>query len=144
MAAWSRQRLAANAKPDLDALRRRAFLHTGIGLGAGVCLYALGRPVLAAVAAGIALTSLLLALVSPTGGYRRWQAGVQGLAHAVGTVLAWVVLLPAYLLFFVPFGALFRRGQRDPLKRFTDPQASSYWVDRQDDGSSPERHARPY
>ena len=37
------------------------------------------------------------------------------------------------IIFFTvvtPFGMLFRRGQRDPMRRYYEPGAATYWSER--------------
>ena len=56
--------------------------------------------------------------------------------------MTWIVMVPIFYGVFLPFGLLFRRGRRDRMKRYYDPDAQSYWEER------PERPAgyreRPY
>jgi hypothetical protein len=42
-----------------------------------------------------------------------------------------VLLVPLFVLFFLPFGLLARRGRRDRLGRFFDPDAPTYWKRRE-------------
>jgi hypothetical protein len=54
----------------------------------------------------------------------------------VGALLQWTLLPLVYLLLFVPYRVLFRRGKRDLLTRWADRDAVSYW---QDVSETPER-----
>ena len=47
--------------------------------------------------------------------------------RVVGRFLTWILLSWIFYGFFLPFGALFRRGRRDSMKRFYEPEALSYW-----------------
>lgn len=130
-------------KPDRRAhvARRSASIRFVVALAAGGVLYALERPIMAAVAASLGSLSLLLALASPLGAYAALDRLVTRTGALVGTILTWLLLAPVFYLFFVPFGLLFRRGARDPLRRAIDRDAPSYWTKR---ASDPPRLDRPY
>jgi hypothetical protein len=49
----------------------------------------------------------------------------------VGRLLTWVLLVPLFYAFFLPFGALLRRGRSDRLARRFDAGATSYWEPRE-------------
>ena len=45
----------------------------------------------------------------------------------VGHATTWVVMIPIFYLFFLPFGKLLRRGRRDRLRRYYESEAETYW-----------------
>ena len=75
----------------------------------------------------VAAIILFSALVSPTGLYRGIQGLFATLGNATGRALTWLMLVPLFYLFFLPFGVLLRRGRRDRLKRYFEPDKESYW-----------------
>ncbi|MDJ0866399.1 MAG: hypothetical protein QNK03_09850 [Myxococcota bacterium] len=72
----------------------------------------------------------LSALLSPRGLYALIDRAFLALGELLGRALTRVLLTTIYYAVFAPFGALFRRGRRDPMKRFYEPDAPSYWTDR--------------
>ncbi len=125
-------------------LRKAGLTRSAIGLVAAAVLYALSLHVVAAIAGTIALVTGALALASPQHGYKALHGWMDRFAVGVGTVVTWLVMVPIFALVFMPFGMLFRRGERDPLKRAWDRGLSTYWETRTDDMTRPERHERPY
>jgi hypothetical protein len=122
-----------------SALRKKGILQGIIGLAIGGGLYSLGHPTLATVAACLATLTLVLAIVSPTGAFASLERRLAQLGKVVGAVVTWIVMLPIFLFFFVPFGLLFRRGTSDKMQRVLDPNAKTYWR-RRDDALGGERH----
>jgi hypothetical protein len=51
----------------------------------------------------------------------------RAIGRRIGRALTWLLLVPLFYLFFLPFGLLFRRGRRDRLKRYFDREATTYW-----------------
>ena len=76
---------------------------------------------------GAAAIVLLAALASPRGLYAVLDGMAQAIGRRIGRALTWLLLVPLFYLFFLPFGLLFRRGRRDRLKRFFDGEAPTYW-----------------
>ncbi len=72
--------------------------------------------------------------------YRVWMT----LALALGFVMTRVVLTVAFGVLFVPMGLVFRLIGRDPLRQRPDPEAGSYWIDRDDGPAGRERLERMY
>lgn len=106
------------------AVRRSAALRAAVGLLIAAALL-LWKPWLAAIAAAVALSTLVLALVSPLGGYARLERVLEHFAHAVGRLFTWLLLPPLYVLLVAPVGLLLRRRLR--LRRRPDPGEESYW-----------------
>ncbi len=132
-AIWSPTPEDAGAR---DAARRRQARRQGLlqaALGAGFAgrLIWLWSPGLAGVVLGVSTVILLAALLSPLRAYAGIERGFAALGHWTGEALTWVAMVGLFYLFFVPFGLLFRRGRRDPLKRWTAPDEASYWEERE-------------
>ncbi len=113
------------------AARREALMQTLVGCLAAGCLMWLSHEILAAVALVIAAVNCLVAMCWPTTAWVRVKSGLTTIGRAAGVAIGWLALLPLFVLFFVPFGLLFRRGAKDPMKRHFDAQASTYWRQRQ-------------
>jgi hypothetical protein len=121
----------ADSAPDRAAVarraRRRGLLRGVLVAALAALLFAFWSRVVGGVVFGIAGVILLSAAVSPTGLY----AGVEGLFVALGRwtgqALTWILLVPLFYTFFLPFGLLMRRGRRDRLKRFFETGAATYW-----------------
>lgn len=87
--------------------------------------------VIAYVAWSVSALVLTAAWLAPNGAYAAIQRVVNAVAHAVGVALTFILMTPIFLLFFVPFRALGRRGRRDRLQRaFPDPANPTFWIER--------------
>ncbi len=112
--------------------RRGAIVRALIGGAAGALFFfALSRPVVGSIAWGVSGLTLALGLASPLGAYAALDRLVTGAGKLVGTALTWLLLTPVYFFFFAPFGWLFKRGARDPMKRDLEPSRESYWRERE-------------
>jgi hypothetical protein len=113
--------------PPVSRVRVRGSVQAAIVAAIAGGLRWIGLDTGAWVVLGAAAIVLLAALASPRGLY----AVLDGMAHAIGRrigrALTWLLLVPLFYLFFLPFGLLFRRGRRDRLKRSFDREASTYW-----------------
>ncbi|MGE3636635.1 MAG: hypothetical protein AB7P00_42425 [Sandaracinaceae bacterium] len=126
------------ASDDRAARARRArigaLIRSAIGGAIGAVLtFAVGRPILGAIAFGIAGLTLVLGLLSPLGAYAALERAILAVSKVIGAALTWLLLTPVYFFFFAPFGSLFRRGRRDPMRRHIDKASASYWQPRSDD-----------
>ena len=123
-------------EPEEGAARRARLggLARGLaGAAIGVAALWLGHPRVAWIAWGVSGVGVALALASPLGAYAAVVRGLAAVGRGVGRVVGWALLTPTYLLVFVPFRALARRGARDRLRRRLDPGAASYWEPRPED-----------
>ena len=126
------------------AMRVKATLQSLVGYAVGGSFYALGHTGVACVVGGVATLTLLLAIASPLGAYAAVERALRRFGRAAGLLVGWVALLPVFLLFFVPFGLLFRRGERDPMKRRLSPEDVSYWREREPEPDVLERAQRQF
>jgi hypothetical protein len=101
-------------------------LRAGAGLGAALLL-AFWKPVLAAIAAALALLLLGAALLSPSVFYPRVERWLAAFAQAVAVGVTWLVLVPVHVLVFLPLGLLLRAAGRLRLDASLDPAAATYW-----------------
>lgn len=139
-AIWSWREREASRAHEATRARRGGLLRAVVGFVIGGAFYVFGAHHVAYVAASLSGLVALLALLSPLGLYRKLDdlAGWSG--QLVGTILSWVLLTPVFVLFFVPYGLLFRRGSRDRLERRLDGGLPSYW--KKLDGEAAARAAR--
>ena len=126
---WQDQGDAAQAD-RAGALRKKGVFQGAIGLAVAAVFFVIGWRTMSMVVTAIASLTLLTALISPTGAYAAIERGLTRFAAIVGSVVAWIVLMPSFIGFFVPFGLIFRRGEKDPMKRMFSPSAPSYWRER--------------
>jgi hypothetical protein len=105
----------------------RGSLQAAIVAALGVLVLWLGLRTVAFVMWGAAAILLLAALASPRGLYPVLDGMARAIGRRIGRALTWMLLVPLFYLFFMPFGLLFRRGKRDRLKRYFDREATSYW-----------------
>lgn len=127
-------RAARSAKARKTALVR--FLVAAL---AGGAFFYFDRVTVASIAWSAGSLTLLLALVSPLGAYAAVDRAVARLGALIGTILTWLLLAPVFYLFFTPFGLLFRRGSRDPMRRSFDTSATTYWKRRDEPSSERDR-----
>jgi len=114
-------------------LRRAAVLQGIVGALIGTGIYHYFSTTVGIVAWSLAGLLTLIGLASPTGLYQKLKSALDGFGVLVGRVVSWVLLVPVYWLFFTPFHFLFRRGRKDSMTRWLDPDASTYWVTRDSD-----------
>jgi len=94
-------------------------------VGLGVFLF--WSRTLGGVALTISAIVLASALVSPTGIYAALERALEALTRATGQALTWVFMSIVFFGVVTPFGMLFRRGRRDPMRRYYEPAATTYW-----------------
>lgn len=133
--AWSWRDRAARAEAlrarEAAANRSKGLIGGAVGLGVAALVYfVLHRPVAAEVIAGVALLVALSALASPLGLFKLLQRGLDVFAHAVGTVLTWVLLTLLYFVVFLPAGLILRRGKLKITlgNRGADKRLPTYWL----------------
>jgi hypothetical protein len=127
---WDAAPDAAGEAADREAAgraRRRGILQACAGFGVGAVVLLLASRTAGFLVLAIASSILLAALISPSGLFAGIERLFRALGRALGRVLTWVLLVPLFYLVFLPFGRLLRRGRRDRLKRFYEPDAPSYW-----------------
>ena len=135
------ERAAASAR--VARSRRIAALRGVVGLAVAASLFALGHALGAAIAASLAMATTLLALAAPNAASAGMQRGLSQLGQWLGFIGTCAVMLPIFLLFFVPFGMVARGGANDRLQRRFDPHATTYWR-RRDAALGGERHTTPF
>jgi len=135
--AWQRVAEVQQARPGRQRLL--GLLQAGVAAAIGLVLRHFGHTTVAAVVLSVAALIGVAALVSPVGLYAGIQRGFAQLGRISGLAVTWILMVPLFYLFFLPFGLLFRRGRRDRLQRFFDEDAESYWESLEEESSSLER-----
>jgi hypothetical protein len=108
-------------------IRWRGSFQALAGGAVGLALWWLGAKAIATVAFAFAAVILGSALASPTGLYALLQRFFEAGGRVIGRAMTWIVMVPIFYLFFLPFGRLLRRGRRDRLHRHFDVEAKTYW-----------------
>lgn len=107
--------------------RLRGIAQAGVGavVGTAVLLYLsfTAGIIVLCIASAIAVA----ALVSPHGLYAALERGTAALGRVIGGLVTWLLMFLIFYGIFVPFHALFRRGRRDAMRRYYEPEAPSYW-----------------
>ncbi len=126
-AIWDWRREGAAIPEEASPARLRGALQALGGGVFGFVAHSLGWNTIALVALSLAGLLLLSLLLSPTGLYTARERLFAATGRAAGRITTWLVMVPLFYLFFLPFGRLLRRGRRDRLKRSFDRAAGSYW-----------------
>jgi hypothetical protein len=126
---WRRgkQEGADRAPPAHARPRLRGTIQGLVACAIGGLLVTRGRSVPGTAALVIGGVVLFSALISPVGLYAGIERAFAAVGRSVGRVLSWVLMPAAFYGFFLPFHVLFRRGRRDSMRRFFEPEAPSYW-----------------
>ena len=143
--AWREEELPETRETSAARkIRLRGAIQGGIGLGMAALVYTFLTPVGGWIIATIAGTITLAALISPEGLFAGIEAGFRAAGRVIGRVLTWGLLSSIFYGFFLPFGGLFRRGAKDSMKRFYDPDAPSYWSTREPRETGIDSYKRQY
>ena len=110
--------------------RKRGFVQTAITASLGAVLYAFVSVHAGTVVMGIACVLLTTSMVFPLSLFARIESLAGALAAGLQKGVTWLLMFLIFAFFFAPFGKLFRRGKRDKLKRWMEPEQESYWNDR--------------
>lgn len=141
---WGDAAPPAPEREPTSRARMRGVLQGLVGAGIGAALYHYWSPIVGTVVMTIGTVIALSALVSPGGLY----AGIERLFLALGVLtgkaLTWLLLVPLFYVFFLPFGSVMRTGRRDRLKRFLEPEADSYWEPHEGPTSGSAHHDRQF
>jgi VIT1/CCC1 family predicted Fe2+/Mn2+ transporter len=114
---------------EAAANRRKGLIGAVIGLAVAAAVYFFfHRPVAAAVIAIIAVVIALLALASPLGLYKGLSRLLDRFAHAVGSVVTWVLMTVLFYVVFLPVGAILRARGRLGISRNADRRLPTYWT----------------
>ena len=128
-------------------IRQRALIGGAVGLTVAALVYFLWKkPVPAAVIAAVALLLSLPGLAAPLTAGRAVTRALDRFAHAVGTVVTWVLMTLLYYLLFLPVGLVLRARGKLGITRSFDPRRPSYWnvVEERERARTPESYRRQF
>lgn len=124
---WRGQAGEEDAGPSASSLRLKAIIQSVVGFTVGTLMLLFVSRTIGLIALGLASLVLLAGLLSPRGLYLGIQRLFESTGNVVGKGMTWIIMVPLFYLFFAPFGLLMRRGRRDQLKCYYEPEATSYW-----------------
>lgn len=123
--------------------RLRGLIQTLVLLAVAAGLrWGLGHALPAFIAAGVAAVILVTSQGVP-GVYAAIEAFGRRLGVWAGAALTWLLLVPVWLLVFVPAGLVLRLRGRDPLHRAPRAAGLTYWIPRRR-RPGPEEYARQF
>jgi hypothetical protein len=127
-----RERLAPerSGAPALRAKRRRAAIHSLVGLVVAGGAAWLGHPLLAGIATGLALATFGLSWLWPAA-HAGWERALTALGEGVGAVVGFVLVGLILYAILTPLGLFLRLRGRLRLSARWDrsPATSSTWRD---------------
>jgi hypothetical protein len=124
---WRDGEAEVASRPSAASVRLRGSLQALLGYAVGVAFYLFWSKTVAAIAFALTTGVLLCALVSPHGLYALVRRLFDATGRVVGQAMTWIVMIPIFYLFFLPFGKLLRRGRNDRLRRYYEREAETYW-----------------
>jgi hypothetical protein len=132
--------IEANRNPSRRELNLFGFIWMGFFLlVAGGLWLKLHAPSVPVALAALAVAVPVLGWAAPSF-MRVVYVGLSYMAWPIGFVVSHVLLGAVYYLLVTPIGLIMRATGYDPMHRRFDPEASSYWIER--DGG--ERDPRSY
>ena len=141
---WPWHTAVAPSRSHRVSPRITGLLQALVAAAAGAGLNHYGWRELATGAWLLAALVAAAALVSPTGLYLALTRLFTATGRLVGRALGWILLPGLFFLVFAPFRFLFRRGRRDSMKRYFEPDAESYWSRRAPAPAAKNIHERQY
>jgi len=134
----------ARVEPAAGPIRLRGCLRALIGASVGGLVYVYLSPLVGKIVLTVSTLLLLAALLSPTGAYALVERAFAALSRTVGRVLNALILPILFYGVFTPLGAVLRRGKRDALQRFFEPERTTYWSDRSGQRTASTHRTRQY
>lgn len=119
-------RAAAERARRAAAARKSGLIRAAVGFAIALLL-AWWKPLIGAVAGGLSVVVLLLALLSPLGAYAGLSRGLERFGHGVGVVVTWVLMSLVFFLVFLPLGLLLRLTGKLGIRRGAEPDRATYW-----------------
>jgi len=127
---WRGRKSADGSMDRARAIRIRGTTQALVGATAGGLIFHFVSPTVGTIVLTISGVILASALLSPKGLFSAIERLFVSLGLGIGRVFTWILLPLIFYLVFLPFGLLLRRGRRDSMKRFYEPDADSYWSQR--------------
>ena len=130
------------ASPATSA-RKRGLVQTAITGTLAALLYFFLAPRVGQIVGGVAVFLFTSSMLFPLSIYAGIEKFVAWLARWLQIGVTWVLMALIFAFVFTPIGVLFRRGKRDRLLRWLEPEKRSYWNER-DEPITPESQKRLY
>ena len=144
-AIWSWEEAQSRSQSASPAsIRLRGAIRSLLGGGVGALVLVFGSRPMGTVILSVAGLLLFAALLSPTGIYAVAERALASFGSFAGRVMSWLILPVLFYGIFVPFGLVFRRGQKDALQRFFVGERESYWSDREGNRTASGNRERQY
>ena len=129
--AWNWRDRAARADAararEAASNRTKGLIGGAVGLAVAALLYfVFHKGTAAGVVAAIAVVITLTALASPLGAYKTLSRWLDIFAHAVGSVVTWVLMTALFYLVFLPAGLFLRR--KLAVTKGADRRLPTYWI----------------
>jgi hypothetical protein len=133
-----------NRHPTRRQLNQFGFIWLGfLALFGAVAWLKFDAPTAARVLWSLAVVVPLIGWLIPSF-MRLVFVGMSYAAWPIGFVVSHVVLALVYYLVFTPIGLMMRIFGYDPMVRRAEPEATTYWVDRDREGRSPRSYFRQF
>ena len=126
------------------AARRRGRVQTLVAAGAAALCYGLWSREVATVVICVAAILLIASQASPLFAWAAIERAFAALGRYTGEAITLVTMTFLFYTVFLPFGLLFRRGARDPMKRFCESERASYWERRNTARTGSDSRMRQY
>ena len=128
---------------EANHLRKHGLRQTIITGGLAALLYFFLSESIGTMVAGVACVLFVSSMLFPVAIYSRIEKLVGWIAMQLQRGITWLLMRLIFTLIFTPFSLLFRRGKRDKLMRWMEPEADTYWNDRTEP-ITPESRLRLY
>ena len=136
--------IEVNRNPSRPELNQFGFIWLGFFLlAAGGLWLKLHSPVVSIALAAIAVVVPVVGWVVPSF-MRVVYVGLSYVAWPIGFVVSYVLLGAVYYLVVTPVGLITRAVGYDPMHRCFDPEAPSYWIERNDGERGPRSYFRQF
>ena len=136
--------IEVNRNPSHRELNLFGFIWLGFFLLVAVGLWLkLHSPVVSIALAAIAVVVPVVGWAVPSF-MRVVYVGLSYLAWPIGFVVSHVLLGAVYYLLVTPIGLIMRAAGYDPMHRRFDPEAPSYWIERDGGDRDPRSYFRQF
>jgi hypothetical protein len=96
------------------------------------------------VVAAIAVLAAAIALASPLGLFKALSRLLDLVAHAVGTVVTWVLMTLLFFLVFLPIGLVLRGRGKLRIALGADRRLPTYWIRTDERAHTPESYRKQF
>lgn len=115
---------------EAAAARKRGLTQVVITASLAGLLYFFLSEDAGTIVAGIACVLLVASMAFPLSVYAAIEGVVSRIALGLQRGVTWFLMGAIFFCIFFPFSMMFRKGRKDKLKRWMEPEFDSYWNDR--------------